>query len=169
MDFVGFHLTWDAYRPTEDRPAAIRDFVMPAEPSITDIRSWFGFVNQIAPFLATAPIMAPFKDLLKKPTTKKVYWDDQLQEKLEVAKGTLCQLAREGLVYYDRTRPTAMVTDWSREGIGFVILQQHCNCVSAEAPFCCKGGWRLALCGSRHLSPAEVGYAPVEGEALVST
>ena len=95
---------------------------MTTEPSITDIISWFGFVNQIAPFLATAPVMAPFKDLLKKPAAKKVYWDEQLQEKLQVAKATLCQLAREGLVYYDRTRPTAMVTDWSREGIGFVIL-----------------------------------------------
>ncbi|MPC63681.1 Retrovirus-related Pol polyprotein from transposon opus [Portunus trituberculatus] len=35
-----------------------------------------------------------------------------------------------------------------------------------ERPFCCKSGWRLALCGSRHLTPAEAGYAPVEREAL---
>ena len=71
---MGFHLSWDTYHPTEDRLAAIRSFEMPAEPSITDIRSWFGFVNQIAPFLATAPIMTPFRDLLNNPTGKKVYW-----------------------------------------------------------------------------------------------
>ena len=38
--------------------------------------------------------------------------------------------------------------------------------MSLEAPLCCKGGWRLALFGSRHLTPAEQGYAPIEGEAL---
>ncbi|XP_066975342.1 uncharacterized protein [Macrobrachium rosenbergii] len=31
------------------------------------------------------------------------------------------------------------------------------------------GGWRIALCGSRHLSQAEAGYAAVEGEALAVT
>ncbi|XP_066981686.1 uncharacterized protein [Macrobrachium rosenbergii] len=66
-------------------------------------------------------------------------------------------------------RPTAALTDWSRDGIGFVILQQYCACASADAPFCCKGGWRIALCGSRHLSQAEAGYAAVEGEALAVT
>ena len=166
VEFVGFHLSWSAYRPTEDRLAAIRNFTMPAQPSITDIRSWFGFVNQVAPFLATAPVMAPFRDLLKKPNGKKTYWDEQLQQQLCQAKETICQLAKDGLAYYDRTRPTAVVTDWSKEGIGFVVLQQYCVCVSPDAPFCCKGGWRLALCGSRHLTAAEAGYAPVEGEAL---
>ena len=58
------------------------------------------------------------------------------------------------------------ITDWSKEGIGFIVLQQYCSCISSDTPFCCKGGWRLALCGSRHLTSAEAGYAPVEGEAL---
>ena len=53
--------------------------------------------------------------------------------------------------------------------MGFVVLQQYCSCQSADSPFCCKGGWRLALCGSRHLTPAEEGYAPIEGEALAVT
>ena len=44
---------------------AIHNFPMPAEPSITDIRAWFGAVNQLAPFLSTAHIMEPFCDLLK--------------------------------------------------------------------------------------------------------
>ena len=166
VEFVGFHLGWDAYHPTEDRLAAIRNFPMPLEPSITDIRSWHGLVNQLAPFMATAPIMAPFRDLLKKQTKKKVYWDEQLQKHFESAKSTICQLAQEGLVYYDKSRPTAAVTDWCRDGIGFVVMQQFCNCVTVDTPFCCQGGWRLVLCGSRHLTPTEAGYAAIEGEAL---
>lgn len=110
--------------------------------------------------------MNAFWELLKKPTGRHMYWDDQLQEKFRQAQDTICQLAKDGLTYYDKTRPTAAITDWSREGIGFVILQQYCSCASASAPYCCKGGWRLALCGSRHLTTAEAGYAAVEGEAL---
>ena len=169
VNFVGFQLGWDAYSPTEESLAAIRNFSMPDSPTITDIRSWFGFVNQLAPFLATAPLMEPFRDLLKKSSSKKVYWDSSLQEKFKQAQEAICKLAKDGLVYYDKARPTVALTDWSKEGIGFVILQQYCNCTSADSPFCCKGGWRIALCGSRHLSRAEAGYAPIEGEALAVT
>ncbi|XP_068224182.1 uncharacterized protein [Palaemon carinicauda] len=61
------------------------------------------------------------------------------------------------------------MTDWSKEDIGFIVLQQYCVCESADSPFCCKGGWRLVLSGSRHLTPSEAGYAPVEGETLAVT
>ncbi|KAK3883907.1 hypothetical protein Pcinc_011809 [Petrolisthes cinctipes] len=125
VEFGDFHFGWEEYRP-EDRLVAIRNFTVPSQPTITDIRSWFGFVNQLAPFLAAAPVMTPFRDLLKKPTGSKVYWDEQLRQKLAQAKETICQLAKDGLA----------------------------------------GGWRLALCGSRHLTEAEAGYAPIEGEAL---
>ncbi|XP_064100950.1 uncharacterized protein K02A2.6-like [Macrobrachium nipponense] len=48
--------------------------------------------------------------------------------------------------------------------MGFLVLQQHCSCEEDKVPFCCKGGWKLALCGNRHLTLAEVNYAVVEGE-----
>lgn len=166
VDFVGYHLAWDTYKPTEERLTAVRDFTMPDKPSITDVRSWFGFVNQLAPFLATAPLMSPFRALLKKPAGKSVYWDECLLKKFTQVKEVICQLAKQGLAYYDKTRPTIAITDWCKDGIGFVVMQQYCSCSPANAPLCCKGGWRLALCGSRHLTQAEAGYAPVEGEAL---
>ena len=148
VEFVGYNVGWESYGPTEERLSAIKDFNMPAKPSITDIRSWFGLVNQLAPFLATAPVMERFRDLLKKPTARTVYWDDQLQAKFKQSKEIICQLAKDGLAYFDCTRPTMAITDWSKEGIGFIILQQYCACISGDTPFCCKGGWRLALCGS---------------------
>ncbi|XP_045104394.1 uncharacterized protein LOC123499928 [Portunus trituberculatus] len=133
VDFVGFHIGWDTYKPTEERLAALRSFDMPAQPFLTDICSWHGFVNQ---------------------------------EKFELKKEVIYKLSQEGLTFYDKDRPTVVATDWSKVGIGFVILQQHCSCLMREAPFCYKSGWRLALCGSRHLTPVETGYAPVEGEGL---
>lgn len=94
-----------------------------------------------------------------------MYWDDNLKMKFEQAKVALCKLMTDGLAYYDKSRPTLVLTDWSKEGMGFVVLQQYCFCVSQNVPFCCTGGWRLALCGSRHLSNEEMNYAAIEGEA----
>ena len=48
MEFVGYSVGWEAYDPSEERLSAIKSFNMPAKPSITDIRSWFGLVNQLA-------------------------------------------------------------------------------------------------------------------------
>ena len=42
VEFVGYLLGWDAYQPTADRLSAVKDFPMPSEPSITDIRAWHG-------------------------------------------------------------------------------------------------------------------------------
>ena len=167
VEFVGYFLGWDDYRPICDKLSAIRNFTMPKQPSITDIRSWFGLVNQLAPFLAVSPLMEPFRDLLKPgESLLKVYWDQNLQTIFTRTKEAICNMAENGLAYFDRSRPTAVVTDWSRTGIGFVILQQHCACARDQVPFCCAGGWKLALCGSRHLSSAEANYSAVEGEAL---
>lgn len=140
---------------------------MPESPTLTDIRSWHGFVNQLAAFLTTEPIMEPFRELLHKPQREKVYWDTQLQQKFMEAKEIMCNLAKDGLTVYDKNRPIIAITDFSKVGVGFVILQQFCSCPAKDAPFCCKSGWRLALCGSCHLTVAEVGYTPVESEALV--
>ncbi|XP_076043631.1 uncharacterized protein LOC143026747 [Oratosquilla oratoria] len=49
VDFAGYHLDWDTYKPTTECLTAIRDFEMPEKPSITNVRSWFGSVNQLAP------------------------------------------------------------------------------------------------------------------------
>ena len=165
VNFVGYNVGWDKYLPSEDKLVAIKNFPMPDNPSISDIRSWFGLVNQLAPFVATAPVMSPFRDLLKKGASKKVYWDEILSSKFDFANKELCKLISDGLHYYDKTRPTIVMTDWSKEGMGFVILQQYCSCVCHDVPFCCSGGWKLALCGSRHLLKEELNYAPIEGEA----
>ncbi|XP_066969139.1 uncharacterized protein [Macrobrachium rosenbergii] len=74
-----------------------------------------------------APIMTHFRDLLKKPSGKQVYWDEHLQERFSQVQNTVCKLAKDGLTYYDKLRPTVAVTDWSKEGVGFVILQQYCK------------------------------------------
>ncbi|MPC88375.1 hypothetical protein E2C01_083276 [Portunus trituberculatus] len=52
---------------------------MPAEPSLTDICSWHGFVNQLAHFLAIGPVMELFRELPRKPQGKRVYWESGME------------------------------------------------------------------------------------------
>ena len=66
---------------------------------------------------------------------------------------------------FDLQRLTCLRTDWSKQGIGYFLLQKHCLC-SSKIPDCCPGGWRVAIAGSRFLSPTEQHYAPIECEAL---
>lgn len=37
MDFVGLHVGWNSYKPTDERLTAVRDFSMPTKPTLTDI------------------------------------------------------------------------------------------------------------------------------------
>ena len=80
--------------------------------------------------------MESFRELLKKPGGKAVYWDKQLEALVTSAKDTIGRLAAEGLRFYDVSRPTAVLTDYSHQGIGFVILQQYCECVSPRSRRC---------------------------------
>ncbi|KAK3885183.1 hypothetical protein Pcinc_009086 [Petrolisthes cinctipes] len=113
--------------------------------------------------------MEPFRELLKKPNGKGEYWDNTLASIFKSTKETIRRLAVEGLRYYDTSCPTIVLTDYSRQGKGFLVMQQYCQCVSWEAPMCCKDGWQLVLCGSRHLTEAEKNYSTLEGEALAIT
>ena len=60
---------------------------------------------------------------------------------------------------------TCLRTDWSKTGIGFWLLQKHCECKTLS-PGCCCDGWVITLASSRFLQAAERNYAAIEGEAL---
>ena len=55
--------------------------------------------------------------------------------------------------------------DFCKTGIGFLLTQKQCLCSKID-PYCCSGGWKVVLAGSRFTKGAESRYAPVEGEAL---
>ena len=78
----------------------------------------------------------------------------------------LIEQSIDSIKAYDPERRTCLQTDWSKEGLGYLLLQQHCKCDSSKAPICCKDGWKLVFAGSRFTQPAETRYSPTEGEAL---
>jgi len=75
VEFAGFEINQTGYKPLQKIIEAIQNFLTPK--NITDIRSWFGLVNQLAYAFAQATVMAPFRDLL---TKNEFYWDSTLSE-----------------------------------------------------------------------------------------
>lgn len=68
-----------------------------------------------------------------------VYWNNQLQAIFEETKAAAGKLAPKSLRYYDVTRPMLVFTDYSHCDIGFLAMQQYCQCVLQEPSLCCKG------------------------------
>ena len=161
VEFAGFEITLNSVRPCTKYLEAIRDF--PAPQNITDMRSWFGLINQVSYAFASAERMLPFRQLLK-PNTP-FSWSNQLNLLFEESKAVIISEIDEGVRIFDKAKPTCLATDWSKTGIGFWLFQKHCQCSSTH-PFCCPTGWKVTLVGSRFTHSAESRYAPVEGEAL---
>ncbi|XP_066931785.1 uncharacterized protein [Clytia hemisphaerica] len=161
VEFAGFEITLDSVRPAPSMLRAITDF--PTPKNITDVRSWFGLINQVSYAFSMTETMLPFRELLKPKTP--FCWTDELQHAFEQSKLHIVSEIEKGVKIFDKGLPTCLATDWSKTGVGFLLYQKHCSCKSIK-PQCCKDGWQVVLVGSRFTSPAESRYAPVEGEAL---
>ena len=161
VEFAGFEISPTSVKPCSKVSQAIKDFPIPR--NVTDIRSWFGLVNQVAYAFAVADHMQPFRDLLK--PDQPFAWTEHLDHLFKQLKIVIIDQIRHGVEIFDQSRPTCLATDWSKEGLGYWLVQKHCDCAGVR-PFCCKSGWKVVLIGSRFTHGAESRYAPIEGEAL---
>ena len=161
IELAGFEINLDSVRPCKNYLQAVMDFPTPR--NITDIRSWFGLVNQVSYAFSMTARMAPFRQLLKQGAP--FHWDNHLNSLFKESNMVIVSEIEEGLQIFDKTKPTCLATDWSKLCIWFWLFQKHCQCPAVE-PFCCPTGWKITLVGSRFTHPAESRYAPVEGEAL---
>ena len=132
--------------------------------SESNIRSWFGLVEQVSYAFAKSEVMSPFRELLRK--NKKFYWDDQLTTIFKQARVKVTELVKQGVTLFELGRETMLLTDWSKTGVGYLLQQKHCACTMDNAPHCGQGHWRTILVGSCFLQDAETRYAPIKGEAL---
>jgi hypothetical protein len=161
VDFAGFCVSESSITPLPKYIDAIRHFPRPK--STTDIRSWFGLVNQVANYAQLRDVMAPFRPYLS--PKQQFEWTSELNAAFEASKTNIIKSIQRGVEIFDVHKRTCLRPDFSNRGLGFFLLQQHCSCTSG-LPGCCLDGWKITLAGSRFLSSAEQRYAPVEGEAL---
>ena len=162
VDFAGFTIGKTSLRPTAGLLRSIAEFPVPK--TISEVRGWFGLVGQVSYAYQTSQVMDPFRDLLKKSRT--FFWDKSLDTSFIRSRVEICDMVRKGVEMYEVERPSCLLTDWSDIGIGFFLLQQHCECEVEQGPNCGPDHWRMVLAGSRFTKDAETRYAPVEGEAL---
>ncbi len=161
IDFAGLRISNNGISPSEKMLDAIQNF--PAPTNLTDARAWFGLVNQVSWAHADSSSMLPFRELIK--ANNKFYWDSTLQQIFDESKTKIIALVQQGVRLFETDRQTCLLTDWSRDGMGFLLMQKHCNCSSKDDPHCCKDGWKLVYAGSRFTKEAESRYSPTEGEA----
>ena len=161
VEFAGFKICNKSVEPLPKYLDAIKMF--PTPKNSTDIKSWFGLVNQLSSYAQLRNIMSPFRPFLSPKVAFR--WDNELNDAFEKSKDHIISLIKNGVKIFDINRLTCMRPDWSKQGIGYFLTQRHCNCPSG-LPNCCDEGWKVTLAGSRFLSDTESRYAAVEGEAL---
>ena len=161
VEFAGFTVGLNCIKPCVKILEAIRGFPTPTD--ISGVRAWFGLVNQVSYAFAMTEHMSAFRHLLSPKTP--FIWDEKLEEEFQRSKEHIIQKVSEGVRTFDPKLRTAIATDFSKKGIGFMLLQKTCNC-NSNIPNCCPGGWKTILIGSRFLHDAEERYAPIEGECL---
>ena len=53
------------------------------------------------------------------------HWDEQLNQIFENSKTKLIASVEEGIRTFDVNLPTYIQCDWSKDGIGYLLLQQN--------------------------------------------
>jgi hypothetical protein len=163
VEFVGFTVTATGVRPTKEFLDNILSFPTPT--NITDVRSWFGAVQQVAYAFSVCPVMEPFRHLLSNKVP--FSWSPDLEAAFQASKKEVVRQCMEGVRSFNPSLPTCLATDWSKFGIGYWLCQKRCSC-PGRTPGCCPTGWQTVSVGSRFCHQAEQNYAPIEGEALAS-
>ena len=164
VDFAGFEVSMDGYKPSKHTIEAIRDFPTPT--NVTDVRAWFGIVNHVAYAFSQGQLMQPFRCLLEKK--QPFYWDGKLESLFQASKKEIIKQISTGVCTYDLKKPTCLATDWSKEGLGFSLTQKHCKCTGPADPNCGVGHWKVVFAGSKTTNGAQKRYCPIEGECLAA-
>jgi len=115
VDFAGFCVSESSITPLPKCIDAIRHFPKPS--SITDIRSWFGLVNQVASYAQLREVMAPFRPYLS--PKRKFEWTPELDDAFEASKMSIIESIKNGVEIFDPNRRTCLRPDFSNRGIGF--------------------------------------------------
>ena len=98
VEFAGFCITNTRVAPLPKYLDAIRLFPVPK--NITDIRSWFGLINQVAGYGQLLKTLDPFRPFLS-PRTR-FEWTTELQDAFETGKLEIVKAIKRGVEIFDQ-------------------------------------------------------------------
>ena len=105
--FAGLEVTEKGVRPAKDFLDAILH--LPPPKNISDVRAFFGMVNQVSYAFSMSSVMEPFRHLLKPGNA--FVWYSLLQECFEDAKKNMISAVKEGVQHFEVNSPTCVATD----------------------------------------------------------
>ena len=118
VEFAGFRISESRVEPLPKYLEAIRSFPKPR--STTDVKSWFGLVNQVSSYAQLRDTMTAFRPFLSPKV--RFEWSDTLDKEFEDSKAHIIELIRHGVEIFDIQRPTCLRPDWSKRGIGYFFM-----------------------------------------------
>ena len=119
VDFAGFRITKDTIELILKYLEAILNYPTPKK--ITD--SWFGLVDQVLHYAKLCDLMEPFRRFLIPKVAFK--WSYELDLALEGSKKSIVGAIKDWGTDFRSKKRTPLMTDWSKTGIGFWLLQKH--------------------------------------------
>ena len=139
VEFAGYIVSDKGISADPNKLKAIADFPRPT--NITELRSFFGLVNQLGEFSTEiASKTVPLRPLLRPSLSYN--WTSDQENAFKAIKMALTSPPILGT--FDPIEATVLQTDASRKnGFGYALLQHQ------------SGHWRLIQCGSRFLTDTE--------------
>ena len=104
VDFAGFQISKKSIKPAQKFVDA--DLQFPTSTKLTDVRSWFGLVNQASHYDQLSTIMEPFKRLLSPKT--KFEWTPDLETAFQKSKHHVVDSIIKGVEIFDPQRYTCL-------------------------------------------------------------
>lgn len=154
MDFLGYHITSQGIRPTEEKYKAIVEFPKPK--TIKELRRFLGMINFYRNNLPHAAqyqnILNEYLHMSKKNDNSPIPWTTDAEKAFEKCKENIMNAALT--VHPSRTATLALMTDASATCVGAVLQQK-------------KGRiWEPLGFFSRKLSDAQQKYSTFDRELL---
>jgi hypothetical protein len=149
VEFAGFVVSAGGYRLSDKIYRAISEF--PEPQTKTDVRSFNGMANQLAPtHVQLSRTLEPLRELTKKHSDFE--FTEYHRQAFKRAKELL--LTKEVISFFRPGAQMRLITDAScLNGLGFVLMQQQPD-----------RSWKPIQVGSRKLTDTEKRYAPIEIE-----
>ena len=131
VNYLGCKITNTGFSPTDAFVEIICSF--PSPKNLTDVRAWFGTINQVSYSFAIAEQMVPLRKLLSSKLP--FVWLPELD--------------------------TALSTDWSRLAVCCWLSQKFCDCHSTIS-CCCSKCWQTVHVSSRYNHQQSLATTPLK-------
>ena len=151
IQFGSLQITPSGVTPSKSMIQAILKFSSPKDNYKHQIMVWAHQPDSLGVLIGSSH--AAFQDLVKQ--NSKFTCNQSLGDAFKDSKWVIIDLVQKGVAMFDKDRVTCLAPDWSKGGMGFLLLQKHCQCTVEKTPIYCPEGWCLIFAGSRFCTDAE--------------